>query len=228
MERIISLLEPLLTTRRAQRMRDVLATRSDHVAFAFERMVDPHNFSAVLRTMDALSFQDAYLVAPQERVNLSRGITQGTDRWLTVQRFDDMESCVAALRRRNYRIYASHVDPIRGRPLRALDLNQRVALIFGNEHAGVSPQGLALADDYFHIPMLGFVESLNLSVAAALCAHHLRGEMERLAVTDAHPERFLLPPRRQRELYAQWLRHSVRNADRILASAGCGESEEPS
>ena len=71
MERIITRLEPLLTVERVRRMREVLSRRADHVTFVFENMVDPHNLSAVLRSMDALSFQDAHLVTPAERLRLS-------------------------------------------------------------------------------------------------------------------------------------------------------------
>ena len=226
MEQAIALLEPLLLPRRIKRMRDVLATRSDQVAFVFERMVDPHNLSAVLRSLDAISFQDVHLIAPQERVVLSRGITQGTERWLSVHTHEDTAGCLAALRARGYRIYASHVDAGRGVPLQALDVSRRMALLFGNEHAGVSADVLALADETFHIPMHGFVESLNLSVAAAISAHHLRVRMEALAASSPDASRFLLPPARQRALYAGWLYRSVRHADRILAEAGVAWAPE--
>jgi tRNA (guanosine-2'-O-)-methyltransferase len=221
MEQAIALLEPLLLPRRIQRMREVLATRSDHVAFVFERMVDPHNLSAVLRSLDAISFQDVYLMAPQERVVLSRAITQGTERWLSVQSHEDPAACLAVLRERGYRIYASHVAPDRGLPLQALDVSRPLALVFGNEHGGVSDAVLAQADETFHIPMHGFVESLNLSVAAAISAHHLRERMDALAAASPDAARFLLPPARQRALYARWLYQSVRHAERILAEAGC-------
>ncbi|MBI3991936.1 MAG: RNA methyltransferase [Candidatus Lambdaproteobacteria bacterium] len=219
-EQIIARLEPLVTERRAARMQQVLATRSDHVAFVFEHMVDPHNLSAVLRTLEALSFQDAWLIGPAERVQLARRVTQGSEQWLTVHAREDTAECFADLRARGYRVVASHVAPGRSRPLNALDAGRRLALVFGNEHAGVSAEGVAQADDLFHIPMLGFVESFNLSVAAAICAHHLRGEMERRRAADACPERFALCARRRRELYAAWLCHSVRNAERVLAEAG--------
>ena len=219
-EQIIARLEPLVTTRRAARMQGVLATRSDHVTFVFEHMVDPHNLSAVLRTLEAISFQDAWLIAPAERVQLARRITQGAEQWLTVRATEDTAECCADLRARGYHIVASHVAPGQGRPLAELDAGRRLALVFGSEHAGVSAEALAQADELFHIPMRGFVESFNLSVAAAICAHHLRGEMERRRATDACPERFALSARRRRELYASWLCHSVRNAEQVLAEVG--------
>ena len=180
-ERIIARLEPLLTENRVRRMKAVLAARSDHVTFVFERMVDPHNLSAVLRTLDAFSFQDAHLIATQGQAALSRGITIGADRWLTLRDHADTEACLRALKEAGYRIYASlsagGADSV---SLDEMDFGVRTALVFGNEHAGVSGQVLDLADGAFTIPMRGFVESFNLSVAAALCAYRARTDMERL------------------------------------------------
>jgi tRNA (guanosine-2'-O-)-methyltransferase len=132
---------------------------------------------------------------------------------------------VEALHASGYRVLASQADPARGAtpvPLTAIDFRERVALLFGNEHAGVSERALALADGAFRIGMLGFVESLNLSVAAAICAFHARRELERLAAEAGNPARFALSPERQRALYAEWLRQSVRAAEKIL-----GEAEPP-
>ncbi|HUJ74392.1 MAG TPA: RNA methyltransferase, partial [bacterium] len=167
---VIARLEPLLLPRRIQRMRAVLATRTDHVAFVFERMTDPHNLSAALRSLEAFSFQDAHWIAPGEKLGLSHLITRGTERWLSLHLHPDAQACVAALRGHGYAIYASQVPPAgaageggagepdhggAGVPLHALDLSRRTALLFGNEHAGVTPELLALADGSFHIATLG-------------------------------------------------------------------------
>ena len=218
-DRVADTLEPLLRPRRVERMKSVLATRSDHVAFVFEQMVDPHNLSAALRSLDAFSFQDAYLVNPQARIGLSKGITQGSEKWLTLTVSDDLIECVERLSGRGYRVLASHLEAPGSQPLAEIDFSRPVALLFGNEHAGVSEMGLALAEGVFHIPMHGFVESLNLAVATALCAHHARREMARLAAEGGGGERFLLAPERRAAIYGDWLRRSVRRADQILAEA---------
>ncbi len=217
MEQVISRLESLLTENRVRRMRAVLARRSDHVAFVFEKMVDPHNLSAVLRTMDALSFQDVHLIAPGERLELSRGITIGADRWLTLHHHDGTVACMEALKAGGYRIYASLVDEGKGVPLQKIDFSRRSALVFGNEHAGVSGDVVALADETFHIPMLGFVESLNLSVAAAVTGFHARNALERHMAETGGEGGFLLPHHRRQAIYLDWLRHSVKKADDIIA-----------
>jgi tRNA (guanosine-2'-O-)-methyltransferase len=222
MERVIACLEPLVTPERRARMQSVLARRSDHVAFVFERMVDPHNLSAVLRSLDALSFQDAHLIDPQERIELARGITIGAERWLTLHDHSATAPCLAALREGGYRVLASRVAGRGATSLTELDFRERTALVFGNEHLGVSDEVAELADGAFHIEMLGFAESFNLSVAAALCAFHARRELERLMAADPEPGRFLLPEPRRREIYAGWLRRSIKRSEQILAETGEG------
>ena len=242
MERTIACLEPLLTEARRTRMQAVLASRSDHVAFVFERMIDPHNLSAALRSLDAFSFQDVYLVQPGERLAwrrrcdattadsaddpgaacdergaLARGISIGADRWLSLHEAPSSLECLAELRAAGYVVLASHLGPA-AQPLPALDFSRRTALVFGNEHGGVSAEVLARADGAFRIDMLGFAQSLNLSVAVAISAYQARQALTRLAAQDARPERFALPAQRRRALYADWLRGSVRNAERILAA----------
>jgi tRNA (guanosine-2'-O-)-methyltransferase len=260
---VIAKLEPLLLPRRIARMRAVLAARSDHVAFVFERMTDPHNLSAALRSLDAFGFQDAHWIAPAAELGLSHLITRGTERWLTLTEHDDTAACFAALRARGYHILASEVpalsdasrrapgaepaggsrqapgaEPAGGSrqapaselsggsrqalashaslPLDSLDLRQRTAFVFGNEHAGVTPETLALADGRFQIAMTGFAESLNLSVACAITAYHARRELRRLATVTGDPAAYGLPEARKRALYADWLRQSVRSADKVL------------
>ena len=227
MERQIALLEPLLTEARRRRMQDVLATRSDHVAFVFERMIDPHNFSAALRTLDALSFQDVHLVEPGERLETARGITIGTERWLSLHTAPTTEECLAGLKTEGYRVYASHLGEEPAIRLQEIDFSRRTALVFGNEHLGVSGEVLALADQRFRIDMLGFAQSFNLSVSVALSAFHARREIRRLAGNDPHPERFFLAPERRRELYLQWLRRSVKNVDQVLAGLETVNPEPP-
>ena len=272
--RVVDILEPLVTPERARRMRDVLATRTRHVAFVFERMIDPHNLSAALRSLDAFSFQKVHLVHPGERLygeegeeatskadgsknganagrepteqgssreagsgrrhGLSRGITIGADKWLSVEVARDTPACFATLRAQGYRILASHLGHgVPAIPLQEVDLAQPTALVFGNEHLGVSDEVLADADACFRIPMGGFAQSLNLSVAVAVSAWQARRELARLARVGNNGEdiaegggsatdnlgRFALTPEEQTALLAHWLRGTVRNAEGILAGS---------
>jgi len=221
---IIARLEPLVLPRRAERMKRVLASRTGHVTFVFEDLVDPHNLSAALRSLEAFSFQDVHLVNPAARIEFARKVTSGSERWLSVHGHGSLMRCVEGLEAHGYRVLASHLEaPDReGRPpipLTEIDWFRPTALIFGNEHAGVTEQALALAHGTFRIEMRGFVESLNLSVAAAITAFHARGAIDRLMRDGADGARFALPAERQAALYADWLRQTVNNAERILEGA---------
>jgi tRNA (guanosine-2'-O-)-methyltransferase len=197
-------------------------------------MTDPHNLSAALRSLDAFGFQAAHWIAPGPELGLSRLITRGTDRWLTLVQHADTAACFAALRAGGYRILASEVPlsvgapgdapgggpreaPGNSAPLDTLDLGGRTAFVFGNEHAGVTAETLALADGRFHIAMNGFAESLNLSVACAITAFHGRQTLRRLAAACGDPGRYALEPGQARALYAEWLKQSVRRAEDVLA-----------
>lgn len=220
-EHVIERLEPLLTGRRTARMRAVLARRTAQVAFVFERMIDPHNLSAALRSLDAFGFQDVHLVQPGERLGLglSRGITIGAERWLSLHVAPTQAESIGALQRGGYAVYASHLGEA-ATPLQHLDLARPTALVFGNEHAGVGEEVLALSDGTFRIDMLGFAQSLNLSVSVAISAFHARQALDTLAAQAGEPGRYNLPQERQRALYAEWLRQSVRNAEAVLAGEG--------
>lgn len=245
-EQIIARLEPLLTAARVRRLQSVLAERSDHVAFVFEHMIDPHNLSAALRSLDAFSFQDVHLVRPGDRLafgegdepegpetgcdddsGLSRGITIGADRWLSVHRAPDTPSCLDGLKQAGYTVVASHLDDASAVALEELPLTRRTALVFGNEHLGVSKEVLAHADGTFRIPMHGFVQSLNLSVSVAICAYHARRALQRLEDEGALPGGFGLSAARRQALYAEWLRLSVKSAERILAEPESGPTVQP-
>ena len=212
----IAALEPLLQPRRLERMRQVLAQRTDRVVFAFERMVDPHNLSAVMRSLDAFAFQEVHLARQETQAALSHLISRGTDRWLSVQSHEDGPAMLAALKSRGYQVWASHLRQPGSVALADMDFSVPVALVFGNEHAGVEPETLALAHGVFHIPMRGMVESFNLSVAAALSAYHARLALDRLQAASPEPKSFYLSASQQQALYLTWLRQSVRRADTVL------------
>jgi tRNA (guanosine-2'-O-)-methyltransferase len=219
----IARLEPLVEPRRLERLRAVLATRSDHVVFVFERMVDLHNLSAALRSVDAFSFQDVHLVRPEAEAQVARLIARGAQRWLSLHRHESMAGCIATLHAAGYRVCASHLGAGRAEPpeaLEALDFGARTALLFGNEHDGVSPETLALSDGTFRIATPGFAESLNLSVAAAICAYRARRAIDRLGMERGDAAPFLLGAARREALYADWLRRSVRRSDDVLAHLG--------
>lgn len=187
------------TPERIEKIERVVARRQRGVV-VFEDIHDPHNAEAVLRTCDAFGFQHAYFVFDQEKPFDPRAVGKASsasaNKWLDFRTFDSIDACVAELRRRRCEIIATVVDPqaenLFDAPLAAED----IAILFGNEHRGLSPRAVALADRRITIPMSGMVRSLNLSVTAAIVLYELTRQrrergMERYRLGD-HDRRQLL------------------------------------
>jgi tRNA (guanosine-2'-O-)-methyltransferase len=207
-EVVIEALSRVVTPARLARLEEVVDGRTDDLAVVLDRVADPHNSSAVLRSADAFGVQNVHAIVGEHGFRASRGVSKGTQRWLDVTRWETAEACARRLKRDGYAIYVAAMggektpDGLREVP--------RLAVVFGNEHRGVSAEMRALADGAFSIPMRGFVESLNVSVAAAITMQVLTSE-----------GRAGLEPARRRELLARFLMNSAKNADEIIAqSAG--------
>src|SRR6266571_4961143 len=159
--------EYLVPERRA-RIDEVVANRTRTLTVVMEALCDPQNVNAVLRTCEAFGVQELHVVeGPAKRYDPNKKISQNADKWLDVRRWPSIRDCVAHLKGEGFRIYATHLgaDSV---ALGELSFAPKVALVFGNEHRGVTDEAVALADANFTIPMLGFVQSFNVSVAAAI------------------------------------------------------------
>lgn len=163
---VCAVLEPMLTEARRQKIADVIASRSTAVAPVLEGLIDPHNVAAVLRSAEAFGVQEVHLIQSPQPFLASQRVAQGTQRWVDVIEHGSPTACVRGLRTRGYRVYVAAMDGVVAPE--ALAALPRVAIVFGNEHAGVSAELRELADGTYTIPMRGFVQSLNVSVAAAL------------------------------------------------------------
>ena len=157
----------LLPERRA-RIDEVVAGRTRTLTVVMEAFCDPQNVNAVLRTCEAFGIQEVHAVeGPMKPYDRNKKISQNADKWLDVKRWRWTAECLAHLKDRGFAIYATHLDD-GAVALERLSFAGKVALVFGNESRGVSPDALALCDARFAIPMRGFVQSLNVSVAAAI------------------------------------------------------------
>jgi tRNA (guanosine-2'-O-)-methyltransferase len=182
-EAIIRALTPLLTDQRRARIDEVLARRTRSVVPVLDGLYDPHNVAAVLRSADSFGAQEVHIIEGDEPLLASTRVTQGADRWLDIVRHRDPRACVLGLKERGYAVYAAMMDG--QTPPEALATMPKVALVFGSEHSGVSDAVLELCDGRYTIPMRGFSQSLNVSVAAALTLYAAtRGREGDLAADD--------------------------------------------
>ena len=204
-------LRPLLTEERLARIETVLSRRTRSIAVVLDGLIDPHNVSAVLRSADAFGVQEVHVIEDAEPLVASSRVAKGTERWLDLVRHKSAEACINVLRERGFRAYIAEA---RGAPfdfaqgkLGLTDLRSAgpVAIIFGNEHAGVRSDLRRLADGTFAIPMRGFVESLNVSVAAAITLH---------ALTEGKPGDLSEPDKA--ELRARFMMLSVPRSQEVV------------
>lgn len=161
------------TERRRARIESVLARRQPDLTVVLENIHDPHNVSAILRTCDAVGVLRAHAVYTVEAapdVAFARQTSASAAKWVEVARHDSIATCFATLRAEGMKILATTLGE-GARPLFDLDLRTPVALVFGNEMRGISDEAVTLADGQLAIPMVGMVQSLNVSVAAAVCLY---------------------------------------------------------
>ncbi len=158
-----------MTPERKQRLTHVLAKRQPDLTVVLENVFDPHNISAVMRTCDAVGVQEVYILNTKIPRHKKWGAKSSSSaaKWLTVHQFDHAEECFSSLRKRYSTILTTHLSAD-ALSLHEVDLTKSIALVFGNEHSGVSGEIRALADGNFIIPQVGIIQSLNISVACAV------------------------------------------------------------
>ena len=158
-----------MTPERLHKLTEVLKKRQIDITIVLENVFDPHNISAVMRTCDAVGIQEIHILntrIPRHKKWGARSSSSAA-KWLTIHQYEEVDACFSKLRKDYGRILTTHLasDAV---PLHALDLTQPVALVFGNEHSGVSDEIRSLADGNFMIPQVGIIQSLNISVACAV------------------------------------------------------------
>ena len=161
--------------KRLEKLRAVVARRQPDLAVVLENVHDPHNLGAVLRSCEAVGILNVFILFTEDhlrkdRVRLGKKTSAGARKWLNVHFYTEVDACVAHLRR-DYDLLVGTRLGERSQSIYDLDLTQRIALVFGNEHAGVSPALQRHMDGNFLVPQAGMVQSLNVSVACAVCVY---------------------------------------------------------
>ena len=203
-------LEPLLTSDRLDRLRDVLGKRVANVTVVLENLHKIHNLSAILRTCESFGIQEIHVVPQPGEGKVFRTVTQGCHRWLTIRHHKTVGSCFSILREEGFRILAGGLGK-KAVPLEQLNCAGKVALVFSNELEGASDEVQKQVDGFVAVPMAGFSQSLNVSVAAGIILYNvlrrkdLEGDIEKISGEKVE------------ELLDLWTRKSVRNVEVVLA-----------
>ena len=190
-----------MTPERLKKLTAVLDKRQDDITIVLENVFDPHNISAVMRTCDAIGVQEIYILntkIPRHKKWGSKS-SSSAKKWLTIHQFENAAECFSSLRNHYSSILTTHLssDAI---GLYQLDLTKSTALVFGNEHSGVSDEIRALADGNFIIPQMGIIRSLNISVACAVTLY----EAYRQKTLAGHYEQQKLNENKYNQLMSTW------------------------
>ena len=201
-----------MTPERLAKIKAVLAKRTDHLVLVLDNIYDPYNFAAVTRTCEAFGLQDLHIITTLEKFALEHKISRGCERWLSFHFWHDYKECFEALKKEGRKIYGATMAPVGNLPacaLTTLPLDRPLALVFGNEHRGLSEEALFYCEATAFFPMYGFVESLNISatVAATLGAlmPRLRNEQPQTSLSEE----------RQKAILAVWLENEPKRTQKL-------------
>ncbi len=208
MKNYIQYLENFVTENRQKTFKKVLANRTRHFTLVLEDLYQMHNVSAVIRSADIFGFQDVHIIQKKYQPKLSHAIAKGAEKWLNIVRYEQTQNAISQLKAKGYQIVATtpHTNDVN---LPEFDITKPAAFFFGVEKEGLSEQVLNQADVFLKIPMYGFTESFNISVAAAIIMHSVTEKL-RNSELDWH-----LTPKSQETLYLQWLEKSIKSIDLI-------------
>lgn len=200
---IIKRLKDQVTPQRWLKIQSIVDKRNKHLATVLENIYDRGNSSAVMRSAEAFGFYQIHHIIQSQEFKESKRVTQGADKWLVQKMWPDTLSCVQSLKEQGFKIYVTQLEG--GRPIEECSFQGPVALCLGNEKEGVSPLLSECADEKVFIPMQGFVQSFNISVAAALSFQYVY-----LKTNEAGGPPPLSNEERQ-QLLAQYLLKSCKN-----------------
>ncbi len=158
-----------MTPERIKKLTDVITKRQFDITIVLENVEDPHNISAVMRTCDAVGVQHLHILNTKigAHEKWSTKSSSSATKWLTTTQYTNASTCFGELKKNGFSIYTTHLSE-QSIDLYKMDLTKKIALVFGNEHSGVSEEIRALADGNFIIPQHGIIQSLNISVACAV------------------------------------------------------------
>ncbi|SEG13331.1 TrmH family RNA methyltransferase [Algoriphagus boritolerans] len=208
---LLNYLGQFITDHKKSVIEMVLAKRSRHLTVVLEDIFKPHNASAVIRTCDCFGLQDIHIIEKTNQYKVNPFVTRGTSQWIDLHKYyregtNSVDNCFSWLRENGYRIYGTSPSPS-SISIHELQPTEKLALVFCNEHEGISEEVKSKADGLVQIPMLGFTESFNISVSASIFLYDLVKKAEKLNLPD-----FYLSESEKNTLRMKWYRSLVKNS----------------
>ena len=208
----LNLLLTFVSENKQSKFKEIIKTRTRHLTIVLEDIFQPHNASAVLRSCDCFGIQDIHIIENENPYEVNPDVALGSSKWLTLHNYNKAPyntlDCINDLKSKGYKIVATtpHQDDFTPD---SLPIDQKTALLFGTELGGLTSSALDIADSYVRIPMVGFTESLNISVSAALLLYTLTGRIRKSDVN------WQLNESDELEILLQWAKNTIRKSDII-------------
>lgn len=205
---LLNYLEGFLTESRKEKFLKILENRTNHFTIAMEDVYQLHNTSAVMRSCEVFGIQELNVVEQKFGKRIDTEIAMGAQKWVDINRFNSMQNCMDSLREKGYQIIATtpHNDSCM---LHEFDITKRSAIFFGTEKEGLSQEVIDQADGYLKIPMVGFTESLNISVSAAIIIQDITNRLRQSGLNWQLTAEEILQKR------LTWTRNSIKDIKRI-------------
>ncbi len=213
---LLSYLERFISPERKNRFQQILENRTRYITVAVEDVYQMHNTSAVIRSCEVFGIQEVHLIESRYGKRLDKNIAMGAEQWVDVFRHGNTKNCLETLRDRGYKIIATspHNDSCL---LHDFKLDAKVALFFGTERNGLSAELMENADGFLKIPMMGFTESLNISVSAAIILQELATRLRKQGLD------WPLATVEKLAIQLDWTKKSISSIDGILERYYKGE-----
>jgi len=207
---LLAYLEDYLTENRKERFRKVLSERTKFLTVAIEDVYQMHNTSAILRSCDAFGIQEVHSIEGRFGDKLDKNIALGAQQWVDLVRHQNTTDCIKTLKERGYSIVATvpHQDAY---SLSEFQVGTKTAVFFGTEWEGLSTEVLERADRFLKIPMVGFSESLNVSVSAAIIIQQLADNLRKTTLPWQLTQTELLEKR------LDWTKKSIKKVEQIIS-----------
>ena len=210
--KLLTYLEGFVTEKRKNLFRQILKNRTRHFTVVLEDIYQQHNSSAVIRSCEIFGIQDVHVIENKYISNVSKNIAKGSQKWLSFHNYkketNNTIACLNSLKGKGYQLIATsphHNSCL----LHDFDITKKSAFIFGVEKTGVSKEVIKNADGILKIPMAGFTESLNISVAAAIILGNLTYKLRTSSIN------WNLTHKEEEELYTQWIEKTIKNVGKI-------------
>ena len=206
---LFAYLESFLTEERRIRFREVLKYRTKFLTIAAEDVFQLHNASAIVRSSDVFGLQEVHLIEGRFGKRIDKNIAMGAQQWVDIKTYKNARECVDALKLEGYKIIAT-MPTGNAIPLDEFTITEKTALFFGTEKEGLSPEIIQNADDFLQIPMVGFSESLNVSVSAAIILQKLTTDLRKGDLN------WQLTEEEKTAKLLDWTKKTIKNVDQII------------